>query len=189
MATAATHDTKDSKKINEADTFYVAESSRRRSRDRDNLYLEGYTGYDWGDKLSFTVGITYFTAFSVGALKGIVEGFPKRWNLPKKLILNNFFNAVGRNSTRFANASAAASLMYCLIGGGLNFLLEDELADLTQMQKNIVCGMVTGGLYKSTLGIRPFVVGTALGGGASFLLHNTIHYLNKNNYISFEMKF
>ncbi len=79
--------------------------------------------------------------------------------------------------------------MYCLIGSGLNFLLEDELAELSQMQKNAICGMVTGGLYKSTLGIRPFVVGAALGGGFSFLLHNTILFLNKNKIISFEMKF
>jgi hypothetical protein len=41
--------------------------------------------------------------------KGMVEGYPKNWKLPKKLILNNFFNAVGRSSARFGNASACAS--------------------------------------------------------------------------------
>ena len=50
----------DHKKIKEEDTFYIGDSSRK-SRSRDNLFLDGYTGYDWGDKLSFTVGITYFT--------------------------------------------------------------------------------------------------------------------------------
>ncbi len=79
--------------------------------------------------------------------------------------------------------------MYCLVGSGLNFLLEDELAELNQMQKNIICGMVTGGLYKSTLGVRPLVVGTILGGGISLALHHTILLLNKKRYISFEMKF
>jgi len=53
------------KKTNEADTFYIGDSSRRRHRERDNMYLEGYTGYDWGDKLSFTVGITYATGTSI----------------------------------------------------------------------------------------------------------------------------
>ena len=60
MATTA-QNTQDNKKINEADTFYIGDSSRKRSRERDNMYLEGYTGYDWGDKLSFTVGITFAT--------------------------------------------------------------------------------------------------------------------------------
>ena len=79
--------------------------------------------------------------------------------------------------------------MYYLIGGSLNFLFEDELADLTQLQKNIVCGVVTGGLYKSTLGIRPFAMGMILGGGITFGIHNAIHYLNQQRLISFEMKF
>jgi len=79
--------------------------------------------------------------------------------------------------------------MYCLIGSGLNFLLEDELAELNQMQKNIICGMITGGLYKSTLGVRPLIAGTILGGGMSLALHHTILYLNKKHFISFEMKF
>lgn len=61
MAAAGAQSTQDQKKIKEEDTFYIGDSSRRRHRERDNMYLEGYTGYDWGDKLSFTVGITYFT--------------------------------------------------------------------------------------------------------------------------------
>ena len=62
----------DQKKVKEEDTFYIGDSSRKRSR--DNLYLEGYTGYDWGDKLSFTVGITYFTG-SIQTLTNFNKAF------------------------------------------------------------------------------------------------------------------
>jgi hypothetical protein len=27
---------------------------------KDSLYIEGFTGNDWGDKMTFTVGVTYF---------------------------------------------------------------------------------------------------------------------------------
>lgn len=42
--------------------------------------------------------------------------------------------------------------MYYLVGSTLNLFFEDELADFTSMNKNILCGAVTGGIYKSTLG-------------------------------------
>ena len=54
--------------------------------------------------------------------------------------------------------------MYYLVGSTLNFLFEDELLGYSHMQKNILCGCITGGLYKSTLGITPFFAGSLLGG-------------------------
>jgi hypothetical protein len=27
---------------------------------KESLYIEGFTGNDWGDKMTFTVGVTYF---------------------------------------------------------------------------------------------------------------------------------
>ncbi len=79
--------------------------------------------------------------------------------------------------------------MYCLMGSTLNFLFEDELADLSQLQRNVLCGALTGGLYKSTLGLRPFVVGSMLGAGITFGLHNVIGLMNQKGYINFEMKY
>ncbi len=32
-------------------------------RKKDSLYIEGFTGNDWGDKMTFTVGVTYFGGF------------------------------------------------------------------------------------------------------------------------------
>eukprot|EP01015_Nassula_variabilis_P019324 TRINITY_DN3258_c0_g1_i1.p2 TRINITY_DN3258_c0_g1~~TRINITY_DN3258_c0_g1_i1.p2 ORF type:complete len:217 (-),score=43.49 TRINITY_DN3258_c0_g1_i1:92-742(-) len=156
---------------------------------RENMVLEGFAGYSWGERITFTVGMCYFTASCVGATKGLIEGVPKKWNLPKKLILNNFFNSVGRNAARFGNASAAASLMYCVLGNTISLFFEDELANLTNFQKNVLFGALTGALYKSTLGLIPAGVGCILGASMIAGINYTIDYANQNGYIDFEMKF
>lgn len=43
-------------------------------------------------------------------------------------------------------------MMYYLVGSTLNLFFEDELADTPSIYKNILCGSITGGIYKSTLG-------------------------------------
>jgi import inner membrane translocase subunit TIM23 len=40
--------------------------------------------------------------------------------MPKKLIMNNFFNAWGKESSRYGNAFAASGLLYYIVGGSLN---------------------------------------------------------------------
>ncbi len=35
-------------------------------------------------------------AASIGLAKGLIEGFPKDFSLPKKLLINNFFNSAGK---------------------------------------------------------------------------------------------
>lgn len=63
------------------------------------MYIESYSGHDWGEKLSFTVGVSYIVASTIGLTKGAIEGFPKEFNIPKKLLLNNFFNSVGKQTS------------------------------------------------------------------------------------------
>lgn len=42
--------------------------------------------------------------------------------------------------------------MYHLVGSSLNLFFEDELANLNNLNKNMMCGAITGGIWKSTLG-------------------------------------
>jgi import inner membrane translocase subunit TIM23 len=46
-------------------------------------------------------GKKLISASSLGILKGIYMGMPKNTNLPKKLLINNFFNSVGKETSRF----------------------------------------------------------------------------------------
>ena len=45
--------------------------------------------------------ISTILASSIGLVKGAIEGFPRSFNMPKKLILNNFFNAVGKRTSTY----------------------------------------------------------------------------------------
>lgn len=55
-----------------------------------------YTGNDFGDQLSFTVGASFCSGFLLGLGRGIKDGIPKSFRMPRKLIMNNFFNSVGK---------------------------------------------------------------------------------------------
>jgi import inner membrane translocase subunit TIM23 len=80
---------------------------------------ELYTS-DFGDQLAFTVGCSYMFGFLGGLAGGIVNGVPKSWRMPKKLIMNNFFNSVGKETSRIGNGFAAAGFMYVGVGIVLN---------------------------------------------------------------------
>lgn len=136
--------------------------------------IEIFQDHDFGDKLAFTVGTSYALGFVIGLGRGLRMSIPKSFKMPKKLIMNNFFNAVGRDTTRFGNAFASAGLLYYMMAGGMNLLFEDEIEDMKQLHKNLICGAATGMLYKSTLGVVPCIVGGILGasiiGGLSLLI-------------------
>lgn len=109
--------------------------------------------------------------------------------MPKKLIMNNFFNALGKESSRFGNGFAAAGLLYHLVAASLNLFFEDEMSELSNLQKNVICGGITGGIYKSLRGPVGFGVGSLLGASLMFGLTKLTQYGNQKGYVSFEMKF
>jgi|JI6StandDraft_1071083.scaffolds.fasta_scaffold137633_3 import inner membrane translocase subunit TIM23 len=151
--------------------------------------MEIFQDSDFGDKVSFTVGTSYGIGFFMGLIKGLKQGIPKTLRMPKKLIMNNFFNTVGKETSRFGNGFAAAGIMYYVIAGGMNLLFEDELEGVEHIYKNMMCGAATGMLFKSTLGVIPCIVGGLLGasliGGLTLLTEEG----NKRGLVAFEMKF
>jgi import inner membrane translocase subunit TIM23 len=58
----------------------------------------------------------------------------------------------------------------------MNLFFEDELLGVSVLNKNMLCGAITGSIYKSTLGIVPagvgFVLGGSLIGGMTKLVDN-----------------
>lgn len=79
-------------------------------------------------------------------------------NRPKKLIATSLINMVGKYTTRFANAGASITLLYCLIKKITNFIFEEELQNLTPLQKQLLYGFMTGAIYKSTRGLKPMLL-------------------------------
>lgn len=127
--------------------------------------------------------------FLLGVGKGLRFGIPKSFKMPKKLIMNNFFNSVGKETSRMGNGFAAAGLMYYMMAGALNLLFEDELEDIEPLYKNVMCGAATGMLLKSTLGPLPCAVGGILGGTLIGGLTLLVEEGNKRGIVAFEMKF
>jgi hypothetical protein len=60
---------------------------------------------------------------------------------------------------------------------------------MSPFAKNVMCGFISGGIYKSTHGFRPFVVGSVLGAGIIGSLNLAVNKGNQLGIISFEMKF
>lgn len=167
--------------------MYTEEKFTLRSKQKtsDNLYIEGY-GKRWGEKLTFTVGITYFVAATYGLVMGVYLG-NKAAAKHRQLRSYHVMTTIGKTATRYGNASAAASLLYCLTGKSIDLIFEEELQDVGQNVRNIVAGGVTGLLYKSTKGLRPMAIGSLTGAALISGLTYTMNALNDKGIIGFRM--
>ena len=167
--------------------MYTEEKFTLRSKQRgsDNLYIEGY-GKRWGEKLTFTVGITYFVAATFGLGMGVYYG-NKAAAKHKQLRHYHIMTTIGKTATRFGNSSAAASLLYCLTGKSIDLIFEEELQDYGQNIRNVIAGGVTGLLYKSTKGLRPMVIGSLTGAALISGLTYGMTALNNKGIIGFSM--
>jgi import inner membrane translocase subunit TIM23 len=71
----------------------------------------------------------------------------------------------------------------------LNLFFEDELMGVSKINKNMLCGAITGAVYKSTLGVVPAAVGFVLGGTLIGSMTKIVDNLNQRGIVAFEMKF
>lgn len=126
---------------------------------------------DFGDHVAFTVGGSYITGFSLGLAKGFWKGLPKSPKLPRRLKVSNMINSIGTQTSKVGNAFGAAGFLYFLIGKTLNIFFEDQLDYLSSIQKNMICGAVTGAVFKSTLGLVPTAFGAVIGAGIAASMH------------------
>ena len=140
---------------------------------------------DFGDEIAFTVGMSYLSGFILGIGRGTYRGMPKSWKIPRKILWNNFFNSIGTQTSRIANAFAGAGFLYFGVGKVLGVLLEDQLDEVSPLQKNMICGAATGALFKSTLGVVPSLFGCVLGAGISAGVHTIIDHGNRSGLIGF----
>lgn len=60
---------------------------------------------------------------------------------------------------------------------------------ITDLNKNLLNGLLTGALFTSTRGLVPLAVGGVSGVTTVFLLHHSLIWMRDREYISFEMKF
>lgn len=76
-----------------------------------------------------------------------------------------------------------------MTGSILNFAFEDELQTVSYFNKNLICGAITGGIFKSTLGFKPFIVGSVFGAGIISVLTVLCDKLKEKNIIGFDIRY
>jgi len=152
---------------------------------KEELYIEGY-GKKWGEKMTFTVGVSYFTAAIVGLGAGAYQA---KKDVAKHRMLKTYhmINTIGKTAGRYGNGAAAAGLMFCMAGKMVDLVFEEEIQEFGTTSRNVFVGALTGALYKSTLGLRPMVVGSIVGALAITSVSYTMNVLNERGIIKFRM--
>ena len=117
------------------------------------------------EKMASIVGPSYVMAFITGGFYGLTMIPPTKARRTTRILLNTYLNNVGKTSSRFANNTAAAVLLYVFTGKLINFIFLEELNDfkLSGMVQNSLYGGAAGAIYKSTRGFRPMILSACLG--------------------------
>lgn len=74
------------------------------------------------EKMASIVGPSYVLALFGGAFYGLTLGVPPKARRTTRILLNTYLNNVGKTSSRFANNTAAAVLLYVFTGKLINFI-------------------------------------------------------------------
>lgn len=170
----------------EEDKYMLNLNSSQKGNDGD-LFLTQYT-HTWGDKLTFTVGVGYFVGIAAGAVYGTQQGIrrARRSRFAKREV---FSGTLFKWVLRTSNATAAASCLFVCVNKILDIVFEEELEDVGSFGRSLISGIVTGGVFKSTLGRRPTVVGALLGGILVPGLASVLDRLYEQGAISFKSGF
>ncbi len=123
---------------------------------REDMVMKNYQG-ELEKGLKNLVGPAFLLCGMYGFFAGIVQSARTLTfkNRPKKLIITSVINTVGKNSSFYANAGASLGLLYCLNRKVINFIFEEDLQEMSDMNKQVVYGFTTGALFKSTRGALP----------------------------------
>ena len=139
------------------------------------------------EKMASIVGPSYVFALIGGAFYGMTLATPAKAARTTRILMNARLNNVGKTSTRFANNTAAAVLLYVFTGKLINFVFLEELEDfkLSALAQNAIYGGFAGAIYKSTRGVRPMMLsallGATIGSGYSYLWKEGYFDIGKNS--------
>ena len=143
----------------------ILSQKRGGARSRDQHVLKREESNIFMEKMASIVGPSYVMALFGGGFYGLTIPVPPKSKRTTRIMLNSYFNNVGKTSSRFANNTAAAVLLYVFTGKLINFIFLEELEDfkLSATMQNALYGGVAGAIYKSTRGVRPMCLSAVLG--------------------------
>jgi len=178
--------------MTDSDTFIVGDKNQRseskKHAQKAKAAKDNEHNYVKTSEIEFLknlVGPSYLAFGIYGFFNGIYRSTKEITfkNRPKKLIATGLINIIGRQVSKFANAGGCLCLLYSLVRKTTTFLFDEELEELSPVQKQFIFGFLSGSLFKCSRGIAPALfAGTLMGCGcASFVL------LYQYNKISFKL--
>jgi import inner membrane translocase subunit TIM23 len=117
----------------------------------------------WTDDLCVGTGTTYLSGLAIGGAWGLKEGLsrPLGPNPSMRLRLNSVLNACTRRGSFTGNSLGVLAIYYNLTNSAL-----DAVREKHDPINSMAAGAFTGAVYKCTSGVRPMLVGAAIGTGA-----------------------
>uniref|UniRef100_A0A7S1AL32 Mitochondrial import inner membrane translocase subunit TIM22 n=1 Tax=Noctiluca scintillans TaxID=2966 RepID=A0A7S1AL32_NOCSC len=111
-------------------------------KSRDDLFLEGY-GRQFGEKMTYSVGLTYGLGGLCGGFYGLLLGVSKggaTW----KLMSNSILNSCGRYGAFLGNQSAIITMYYVPFTNLIGFVRgADDVGNA------VAAGALSGALYQA----------------------------------------
>ena len=143
----------------------VLSQRRGGGRDRSAHVVQREESSIFMEKMASIVGPSYILALFGGGFYGMTMVPPPKARRTTRILLNTYLNNVGKTSSRFANNTAAAVLLYIVTGKLINFIFLEEFEDfkLSANMQNGLYGGIAGAIYKSTRGFRPMILSAVLG--------------------------
>ena len=125
------------------------------------------------ERMASQVGPAYVLAMAAGGIYGGFQVPPAKSRRTTRLLINTYINNIGKTSSRFANNTAAAVLLYVMTGKMINWVFYEEIEDfgMNKTAQNILYGAAAGALYKSTRGVKPMMLSACLGAVFSLSYH------------------
>ena len=114
------------------DSKIVISGQRRggRSARREDHVLKKEESNQFMEKMASQVGPAYILAMAAGGLYGGIQVPPAKARRTTRLLINTYINNIGKTSSRFANNTAAAVLLYVMTGKMINWVFLEEIEDI-----------------------------------------------------------
>ncbi|KAK9173060.1 Tim17/Tim22/Tim23/Pmp24 family protein [Cryptosporidium meleagridis] len=109
---------------------------------KQDLYFNSYDRL-WGEKVTYSVGLSYGTGFCLGSTYGLINAM-KKPALTPKLKINSILNECASSSARIANPLSIITLFYCGFYRATKAIRKKD-----DSLNSIISGALSGALYKS----------------------------------------
>lgn len=151
-----------------------------------------YLNYDiagrgWTERTSLNVGTTYLIGMGVGGTYGFLEGLRTSPSRKFNIRLNTVLNKMGKRGSAVGNAVGCLALIFSVSNVFCDKMLDTDRFFDSVIKSNrtiasygtpLVAGIVTGALYKSTMGPKTMFVAAILGGGFAIVVDSTRRFIN-----------